>query len=106
MFLDLKADQAGQRIQKSNDKFTMALTDKSNKALTDLLKQRLQIIADHVLRDADPEKHLEALREVSESIDRLRTELHPELPPRLRHFLEQSSYQKALSYLEEMQERA
>ena len=82
----------------------MALTDISNKALADLLRQRLQIIADHALRDADPEKHLQALREVSESIDRLRTTLHAELPPRLRHFLEQSSYQKALAYLEETQE--
>lgn len=79
----------------------MALTDKSNRALTDLLRQRLQIIADHALRDANPELHLQALKEVSESIDKLRAALHPELPPRLRHFLEQSSYQKALAYLEE-----
>ncbi len=84
----------------------MALTNKSNKALTELLKQRLQIIADHTLRDANPELQLQALKEVSESIERLHTELRAELPPRLRHFLEQSSYQKALAYLEETQEPA
>ncbi|CAN5733367.1 hypothetical protein BH11VER1_BH11VER1_08010 [soil metagenome] len=82
----------------------MALNDESNKALTDLLRQRLQIIADHSWRDANPEMHLQALREVSESIDQLRETLHSALPPRLRHFLEQSSYQKALDYLEETSE--
>lgn len=82
----------------------MALTDNSINTLTDLLKQRLQIIADHALRDANPGLHLQALQQVSESIDRMSTDLHSELPPRLRHFLEQSSYQKALAYLEELRE--
>lgn len=81
----------------------MPLTNKSIKELEDLLRQRLQIIADHAWRDADPAMHLQALQRVSESIDELRASLHSELPPRLRHFLEQSSYQKALSYLEELQ---
>lgn len=80
----------------------MPLTDKSIKELTELLRQRLQIIADHAMRDANPEMHLQALQRVSESIDGMRTTLHSELPPRLRHFLEQSSYQKALAYLEEL----
>lgn len=80
----------------------MPLTDPSIVALKELLKKRLDIIADHAWRDADPAMHLQALQNISVSIDGMRTELHSELPPRLRHFLEQSSYQKALAYLEEL----
>jgi hypothetical protein len=36
--------------------------------LTDLLRQRVAIIADHTWRDRDPAGHLDALKEVSEKI--------------------------------------
>jgi hypothetical protein len=100
MLLDLDDSRSRQR---EYDNTTMSLTNQSIQELATLLNQRLHIIADHALRDADPELHLQSLQRVSESIDELRKTLHSELPPRLRHFLEQSSYQKALAYLEELQ---
>jgi len=80
----------------------MPLSDKSIDTLRDLLRQRLNIIADHSLRAANPAEQLLALKTISEAIEEERVRLHPELPPRLRHFLEQSSYQKALVFLDEL----
>jgi hypothetical protein len=37
--------------------------------LAKLLKERLQIIADHEFRDKDPNAHLELLKKVSEAIE-------------------------------------
>ena len=65
-----------------------------------LLQRRLEIIADHDLRDRDPTAHLNSLREVSESIAAEHQRLRPQLPARLNHFLTQSSLTKALEYLE------
>jgi hypothetical protein len=65
-----------------------------------LLRRRLDIIADHAFRDRDPEGHLAQLREVSEALAAEHTRLRPVMPPRLNHFLTQSSLTKALEYLE------
>jgi hypothetical protein len=65
------------------------------------LQERRRVIADHGWRDRDPEAHLAALREVSEKIERLSNEAGPVAPPRLRHFLENCSYDKALAFLAE-----
>lgn len=65
-----------------------------------LLRQRLDVIADHAWRDRDPSAHLDALRNVSEAIQAEQARLRPQLPPRLQHYLQQSSLQKALEYLE------
>ena len=43
--------------------------------------------------------HLAALREVSEEIEAKYASLKAELPPRLRHFMEQASYGKALEFI-------
>ncbi len=67
--------------------------------LQTLLKNRLDIIADHAFRDRDPDTHLEALKSVSQEIDTY-TEAHrAEFDARLRHYLSNCSYQKALDHL-------
>jgi hypothetical protein len=68
--------------------------------LATLLKQRLAIISDHAFRSRDAIAHLAALREVSESIASAFESLKPQLAPRLRHYMEQASYTKALEYIE------
>ena len=68
--------------------------------LSHLLNQRLAIIADHALRDADSVKHLAQLSAVSTAIEDLFQKHRSELPPRLCHFLSQASFQKALEYLQ------
>ena len=67
--------------------------------LQTLLKNRLNIIADHTFRDRDPEAHLEALKAVSQEIDSYAETHRSELDARLRHYLSNSSYQKALDHL-------
>ena len=70
--------------------------------LRDALRRRLEIIADTAWRDRDPASQLQALREISESIFQQQTVLAPNLPPRLRHFMESQSYAKALTVLDTM----
>lgn len=65
-----------------------------------LLHRRLEVIADHDLRSRDPAEQLRRLQEVSEAIAAEHERLRPELPPRLQHYLAQSSLQKALHWLE------
>lgn len=65
-----------------------------------LLQKRLAVISDHALREADPAAQLKALQEVSEAIEAEHQRLRGRLPGRLRHFLEQASYQKALAWIE------
>lgn len=69
--------------------------------LAQLLRERLAIIADHSLRDREPAAHLEKLKDVSLAISSLAKELAPTLPPRLNHFMERASYDKALAFLED-----
>jgi hypothetical protein len=68
--------------------------------LIGLLRRREEIIADHGWRDRDASGHLDALRQVSESIDEWSAAHAGELDPRLRHFLSQASFSKALVHLE------
>lgn len=67
--------------------------------LQTLLKNRLTIIGDHAFRDRDPAAHLEALKSVSQEIDSYAATHRSELDPKLRHYLSNSSYQKALDHL-------
>ena len=69
--------------------------------LQTLLQQRLNVIADHSFRDRDPAAHLAALKEVSEAIQAFATAHHHEFDAKLRHYLAQSSYQKALDHLKQ-----
>ncbi|QTN31283.1 hypothetical protein HZ994_02715 [Akkermansiaceae bacterium] len=67
--------------------------------LRDLLNERIQVIADHSFRERDPAGHLDALKDVSEKITAY-TETHAgEFDAKLRHYLTNSSYQKALEHL-------
>ena len=64
-----------------------------------LLQQRLAVIADHSFRDRDPAAHLDALKDVSEKILDYTTIHLGEFDGRLRHYLTNSSYQKALEHI-------
>jgi len=69
--------------------------------LAGLLEKRLQVIGDQDLRINHPELQLKLLQEVSEAIAALQGELKDVVPPRLRHFLENCSYEKALGWIRE-----
>lgn len=66
--------------------------------LSDLLETRLEIIADQALRK-DAQAHLAALKRISEAIQAEREAQSEALPPRLKHFLDQASFDKALDFL-------
>ena len=71
-------------------------------ALVDLaqaLRERLAVIRDEQSR-RDEAKHIARLRTVSEKIDRLQATLPQPLDPRLAHYLQRKSYDKALEFLE------
>jgi hypothetical protein len=67
--------------------------------LREALHERLAIIRDEESR-RDETKHIHRLRAVSEKIDRLQHSLRPSIDPRLKHYLDRKSYDKALEYLE------
>jgi plasmid stabilization system protein ParE len=71
--------------------------------LTQLLRKRLEMIADHSFRDRDPDAHLDALKDVSEKVMALHLQMRDggQLRPRLEHFLANCSYDKALAWIEE-----
>lgn len=66
-----------------------------------LLRERLAVIADHGFRDRDPAAHLAELQRVSEALVAEHARLKAQLPARLNHFLSQSSFSKALDFLED-----
>ena len=71
-------------------------------ALADLaqaLRERLAVIRDEESR-RDQEEHMARLRAVSEKIEQLQAVLPPPVDPRLAHYLERRSYDKALQFLE------
>lgn len=67
--------------------------------LAELLRERLAIIHDENSR-RDGQQHIERLRAISERIDKLEDALPQSIDPRLKHYLERKSYDKALEYLE------
>jgi hypothetical protein len=67
--------------------------------LAQALRERLAVIRDEESR-RDHAKHIDRLRAVSEKIDRLQESLPPPTDPRLKHYLDRKSYDKALEYLE------
>jgi hypothetical protein len=68
-------------------------------ALAETLRERLAVIADREWFNRDPAGHLEALKSVSERIDRLAPALPAPVDPQLRHYLDRRSYDKALAFL-------
>jgi DNA helicase TIP49 (TBP-interacting protein) len=68
--------------------------------LTDALLERLAIIR-HEESRRDEAKHIARLKAVSEKIDELHARLPQPVDPRLAHYLQRKSYDKALEYLED-----
>lgn len=65
--------------------------------LKQLLLRREAVIADHAWRDRDSAAHLEALKHVSEEISAWAEAHSKSIDPRMRHFLANASYAKALA---------
>jgi hypothetical protein len=74
--------------------------------LAEALKERLEVIANHELRAADPDAHLAQLKAVSMRILELQNQLPPATDAHLKHYLQNCSYDKALAYLESNQTAA
>ena len=70
----------------------------NERELAEALRERLTIISDEASR-RDPDQHIKRLRAVSERIDALAAALPQPIPPRLAHFLDRHSYDKALEFL-------
>lgn len=68
--------------------------------LINLLRRREAVIADHEWRDRDVPGHLEALKDVSLAIDAWAKRHQRDLDARLRHYLGNASFAKALAHLE------
>jgi hypothetical protein len=69
--------------------------------LREALRERLAIIRDDESR-RDEEKHIARLRVISEKIDKLQAALTRQIDPRLAHYLQRRSYDKALEFLESL----
>jgi hypothetical protein len=67
--------------------------------LAQALRERLAVIRDEESR-RDEAKHIASLRAISEKIDRLQATLPQPIDPRLAHYLQRKSYDKALEFLE------
>jgi hypothetical protein len=70
-------------------------------ALAEALRDRLAVIADHQLRDQNPETHFTRLKRASERIEQLRSQLPPGADPMLVHYLDRMSLSKALDLVQE-----
>src|SRR6266481_8060948 len=78
------------------------LINEMEKDLVDLaqaLRERLAVIRDEQSR-RDEANHIARLRTVSEKIDRLQATLPQPVDPRLAHYLQRKSYDKALEFLD------
>ena len=64
------------------------------------LRERLAIIADRDSYQRDPSGHLDRLKAVGECIVGLGARLPAPVDPRLAHYLQRCSYDKALAFLE------
>ena len=62
------------------------------------LRERLEIISDESSRQ-NPNQHMARLRNISDRINSLVAALPRPIPPRLAHFLDRRSYDKALEFL-------
>ena len=67
--------------------------------LKEALRERLAIIHDEESR-RNTDTHIARLKAVSEKIDKLQAALPEPVDPRLAHYLDRKSYDKALEYLE------
>lgn len=70
--------------------------------LTQALRERIAVIGDRDWCQRDPAGHLERLKAVSERIATVGSTLPEPVDPRLAHFLDRCSYDKALAFLESL----
>lgn len=70
----------------------------AEKNLANALRERIAIIGDDESR-SDPAQHMARLKKISEEIDTLVASLPHPVDPRLSHYLERRSYEKALELL-------
>jgi hypothetical protein len=75
------------------------MTHQTTFDLAAALRERLAIISDEESRRNET-THLVRLQAISEKIERLAAELSPPIDPRLAHYLQRRSYDKALAHLE------
>jgi hypothetical protein len=68
--------------------------------LAGALRDRLAVIRDRDFYQHDPAGHLERLKAISAEISTLQRQLPPDIDPKLAHYLERCSYDKALAFLE------
>ena len=71
----------------------------SFESLGSALRKRLDVVSDHALRDRDPAAHLEAIKAAHRELESQIAALPPDTDPRLLHFLERQSYEKAVAFL-------
>ncbi|MFZ4778799.1 MAG: hypothetical protein ACOYM3_25820 [Terrimicrobiaceae bacterium] len=64
------------------------------------IQKRLEVVADHELRDRDQAAHLEALKAAHRALESQRAGLPSNTDPQLLHFLDRQSYEKALAFLQ------
>jgi hypothetical protein len=67
--------------------------------LVQALRERIAVIRDEQSR-RDEANHIARLKAVSEKIDTLQAALRHPVDPRLAHYLQRKSYDKALKFLE------
>jgi hypothetical protein len=67
--------------------------------LAEALRERLRLVSDESSR-RNPDQHMARLHEISDRIESLAAALPQPIPPRLAHFLDRRSYDKALDFLE------
>ena len=68
--------------------------------LAEALQERLEVVADHQLREQNPTAQLARLRETSERIEQLKKNLPLNADPMLKHYLDRMSLSKALEFVQ------
>ena len=76
------------------------ITPDEYQTLAVLLRRRVETIADRDRHVRDPDGHFQAIKAVSEAILAAQAGLEGRLPVRLKHFLDNCSYEKALIFIE------
>ena len=76
-----------------------------HRELAAALRERLAIIADRASYERDAAAHLRQLQAASEKIVAWQRQLPAPVDPRLAHYLERCSYDKALAFLAEASDR-
>ncbi len=74
--------------------------DQNTAELAKRLRHRLSVIADHELRDTDPDEQLKQLQAASEAIDTHWRQMRRGADRQLAHYVGNCSYDKALAWIE------